>query len=84
MLSKVTIASTVTKIGSNAFNGCAKLKNIKLDGNTLKSVGKGAFKGIGKGAKFTITAKDQKTYEKVVKMLKKAGAKNCTFKHKKG
>ena len=83
-VTSVNIPKTVTTIGANAFNGASHLKTIKLNANTLKSVGSGAFKNIAKGATITITAKNKKTFNKCVKKLKKAGAKNCTFKYKKG
>ena len=77
--------SKVKTIGKNAFAGDKKLKTLKFNGNALKSVGKNAFKGIKKNAKITVYAKDKKTYNKIVKKLKKAGAKKAkyTFKKKK-
>ncbi|WP_026497926.1 InlB B-repeat-containing protein [Butyrivibrio sp. WCD2001] len=83
-LKSVTIGSNIVKIGSNAFNGCKNLKNITIKANNLKSVGGGSFKGIKNGAKITVICKDKKTYNKIVKKLKKAGAKKAKFKFKKG
>ncbi|WP_026496431.1 leucine-rich repeat protein [Butyrivibrio sp. WCD3002] len=83
-LQSVTIPGTVTKIGSKAFSGCENLDKIKIYGNNLTSVGKNAFKNIKKGAKITVVCKDKKTFNKLVKKLKKAGAKGATFKFKKG
>ena len=76
--------STIRKVGKNACKGCKKLSKITINGNNLKSIGKGAFSGIANGAKITVIAKNKKVYDKVVKMIKKSGAKGCTFKHKKG
>lgn len=70
-------------IDKNAFSGCKKLKDIKLNGNKLIKVGKNAFKNVKKNAKFTIYAKNKKTYKKVVKLIKKSGAKKVKFTYKK-
>ncbi len=40
----VTIESTITKIGKNAFNGCKKLKKITIKGTALTTISEGAFK----------------------------------------
>ncbi|MBR1598610.1 MAG: leucine-rich repeat protein [Lachnospiraceae bacterium] len=73
----------VKSIGKNAFNGDKKLKTIKINGNALTKVGKNAFKNIKKKAVITIYAKDKKTYNKAVKLIKKSGAKNVKYKFKK-
>ncbi len=83
-ITNVTVPKTVTSIDKNAFNGCSKLKVIKLNANTLKTIKAGAFSNINKNATFTITAKNKKTFNKLVKKLKKAGAKNLNFKYKNG
>lgn len=72
-------------IGANAFKGCKKLKTIKIYGNKLTKVNKLAFKGCTnkKSVKVTIFAKNKKQYNKIVKMIKKAGLKKATFKYKK-
>lgn len=80
----VTVPSTVTSIGGGAFKYCSNLNNIKLNGNTLKSIGKGAFSNIKEGATITIVAKNKKTFDKIVKKIKKSGAKNVKYKFKKG
>jgi len=84
-LTKVTLGKNVTTIDKNAFSGDKNLKTITINGNSLKKVGKNAFKSIKKNAVITIQAKDKKTYNKIVKMIKKSGAKNVkyTFKKKK-
>lgn len=73
--------SKVSSIGKNAFSGAKKLGDIKLNGNTLKSVGKDAFKGVKKNCKITIQAKNKAQYNKIVKMIKKSGAKNVKYKY---
>ncbi|WP_026528772.1 InlB B-repeat-containing protein [Butyrivibrio sp. VCD2006] len=83
-LSSLTIGANVESIGAKAFSGCKNLKKVTINGNNLKSVGKGSFKGIKSGAKIIIICKDKKTYNKLVKKLKKAGAQKANFKFKKG
>ena len=75
--------SKITTIGKNAFSGDKKLKTIKINANALKKVGKNAFKNIKKKATIIIYAKDKKTYNKAVKLIKKSGAKNVKYKFKK-
>lgn len=82
-LTKVTLGKNVTTIGKNAFSGNKKLKMITINGNMIKKIGKNAFKGIKKKAVITVQAKNKKTYNKVVKMIKKSGAKNVRYKIKK-
>lgn len=75
--------SSLKTIDANAFSGCKKLKTIKLNGNKLTKVGKNAFKNVKKNAKITIYAKNKKTYNKVVKLIKKSGAKKVKYAYKK-
>ncbi len=82
-ISKVVLGSNIKKIGANAFSGCSKLGKIYINANNLKSVGKNAFKGVKKKAKVTVYARDKQTYNKAVKMLKKAGLKKAKFIFKK-
>lgn len=82
-LAKVTLGKNVTTIGKNAFSGDKKLNSITINGNSIKKVGKNAFKGIKKNATITVQAKDKKTYNKVVKLIKKSGVKNVKYKFKK-
>ncbi len=82
-LKKAQLPDSVIEIGQNAFNGDKLLGQIKVNGNTLKKVGKKAFNGIKKNATITVTAKDSKTFNKVVKMIKKSGNKKLKFKFKK-
>ncbi|WP_026527101.1 leucine-rich repeat protein [Butyrivibrio sp. VCD2006] len=81
----VTIGSkkyAVTSIGSKAFKNCKKLKSI-IVGKNVSKLNKNAFKGLKDGTKITLTAKNKKTYNKLVKKYKKAGAKKAKFKFKK-
>lgn len=78
-IKSVTIPSSVTSIGKEAFNKASKLKTITIRGN-LTRVGKNAFAGINKKAVFKIKA-SASGYKKTVKLIKKAGApKTVTFK----
>ena len=75
----------LTTIGANAFNGCKKCKTIKIYGNKLKTVKKSAFKGAknNKNVKVFVYAKNKTIFNKVVKLLKKAGLSKATFKFSK-
>lgn len=70
-------------IGTNAFSGCKKLSVIRINGNKLTKVGKNAFKNIKKNAKIIIYAKNKKTYNKAVKLIKKSGVKKVKYSFKK-
>ncbi|WP_022762514.1 InlB B-repeat-containing protein [Butyrivibrio sp. AD3002] len=83
-LKSLVVGRNIQKIGSGAFSGCKNLGKITIRGNNLKSIGSGSFRGIKKGARITVVCKDKKTYNKLVKKLKKAGAKKAKFKFKKG
>lgn len=66
-LGSVTIGKNVTKIEASAFEKCAKLKKIKISGNSLKSVGKNAIKGIYKKATIQCPKKKLSNYKKLFK-----------------
>ena len=84
-IAKVNIPKTVTRISANAFSGCKNLKNVSVNGNTLKTIEKGAFNNIKKNATITITAKNKKVFDKMVKKIKKStNVKKLKFKMKKG
>lgn len=64
-------ALTKVTIGNNAFYGCKKLSKVTMTAGKLKSVGKGAFKGVSK--KMTITLKGTKKAKTTLKKkLKKS------------
>ncbi|WP_050008226.1 leucine-rich repeat protein [Butyrivibrio sp. WCE2006] len=83
-IKSLTIGDNVQEIGSEAFSGCTGLKKITIHANNLKSVGKKSFKGLKDGVKINVVCREKKTYEKVVKKLKKAGASKAKFKFVKG
>ena len=72
-------------IGAGAFKNCKKIKTIKIYANKIKKIDKTAFKGCPnkKTTKVIIYAKNKTQYNKVVKMVKKAGLKKAKFKFKK-
>ncbi|MCR5544243.1 MAG: leucine-rich repeat domain-containing protein, partial [Eubacterium sp.] len=72
-------------IGAGALKNCKKLKTIKIYANKIKKINKTAFKGCPnkKTTKVIIYAKNKTQYNKVVKMVKKAGLKKAKFKFKK-
>ena len=59
MITKVIIASSVTKIGNNAFSGCKKLKSVTLS-NKLTAIGDKAFYKCIALTKITIPSKVNK------------------------
>ena len=79
----VTLGKNITKIGTKAFYKAKNLSQITVNGNTIKSIGKNAFSGVKKNCKITVQAKDKKQYNKIVKLIKKAGAKKVKFAYKK-
>ena len=80
LITSVTIPSSVMRIGSKAFNGCSKLKTINIYGEKLASIGGKAFKGIKKGAKFTIYVSDKSKSDKIKKSIKKSKPKKAKYK----
>jgi hypothetical protein len=83
-LKSLTIGSNVNTIGSQAFMGCSKLKNVSLCGDSIKKIEKNAFKKIKKKAKFTIFAGKRNAAEKLLKKINKTGgAKDAKHKYKK-
>lgn len=71
----------IVKINSKAFYKKSKMKKITINATTIKSIGKNAFKGINKNAKFYVP---KSSYTKYKKMLKaKTGFVKKTMKIKK-
>ncbi|MBQ7065444.1 MAG: leucine-rich repeat protein [Lachnospiraceae bacterium] len=66
-LKKVTIGKNVIKIKKYAFAKCSKLKTIKIQSISLKSVGKRAFKGISKKATISVPSSKKKKYTKLLR-----------------
>lgn len=78
-ITSVTIPSTITTIGIDAFADAINLKTITIEGN-LNTVGKGAFSGINGEAVFKIKA-SKSNYNKIVKKLRNSGVpKSVKFK----
>lgn len=71
-LKKVTLGRNITKIGSQAFRNCKKLKTIVFKGTALKKIKRLAFTEGAKKIKVVAPKKVKKKYKK---MVKKAGAK---------
>lgn len=63
----VTIGASVTKIGTKAFYKCKQLKKVTIKGKKIAAIGKNAFKGISKTAKFKLPAAKAKAYKKKIK-----------------
>lgn len=78
-IESVVIGSNIKKIGKEAFRGDKNLKLIELSAS-IRMIYKNAFKGTAKNAVFRIHASSDKSFERMVRMLKKAGAgKGATF-----
>ncbi|WP_408070866.1 carbohydrate binding domain-containing protein [Butyrivibrio sp. JL13D10] len=80
-LKKVTLGKNIVTIGKGAFKGCKKLRSITVKGDKLAKVEKSAFKDckLGKNFKVIISAKDDASYDKVVKLFKDAGLTDVSF-----
>lgn len=79
-LKRVIIGKNITTIGKQAFYGCKNLKRIIFKTTKLKTVGRGALKGIHRKAVLQVPKKKYKSYKK---LLKGKGQKK-TVKIKKG
>lgn len=78
-IKSITIPSTYTYVGENAFANASKLKKITIKGN-LKTIEGGAFSHINKNAVFHIKA-SKSNYKKIVKKIKDSGvSKTVQFK----
>lgn len=68
-IKKITIPSTVTKIGKQAFFKCKKLNKIVIKTKKLKnsSVGKKAFKGISAKAVINVPKAKKAVYQKILR-----------------
>ena len=62
----VSIGTYVTSIGKNAFSGCKNLKAVTIKSKGLKSIGKGAFKGISKKAVVKVPKTKYAAYKKLL------------------
>lgn len=81
-LANITIGSNVTKIGTNSFNKCSKLKSVRFMNTKAPKIGKNAFKGV-KSCKVYYPKKMKSS---ALKNLKKAvggsGIKKVSYKKK--
>lgn len=66
-LKKAVIGANVTKIGKSAFKGDSSLKSIILKTKKLKTVGKGALKGIAGKAVIKVPKAKKAAYTKCLK-----------------
>jgi hypothetical protein len=73
-LTSVSIPKNVRSIGSKAFYKDSKLKKVKINCTSPKSIGKNAFKGIAKKATIDVPNKQLKTYKRLLKKAKTAGS----------
>lgn len=79
-LKKVTIGNHIVTIRKSAFAKCSKLKTIKIQSLSLKSVGKNAFKGISKNATISVPKKKQKKYTAILRKKAVGLSKNAKIK----
>ncbi len=66
-IKKVTIGANLAVIGKQAFNGCSKLKMIKINSKVLSSVKSNAFKGIASKANIKVPSAKRKVYKTLLK-----------------
>ena len=60
----------VTSIGKKAFAKCKKLKKVTIKAKGIKSIKKGAFKGVKKSCKIRVPKSKKKVYKKLLKKAK--------------
>ncbi|WP_029321382.1 leucine-rich repeat protein [Butyrivibrio sp. AE3004] len=81
-LETVILGSNISEIGSNAFSGKTKLIRVETTGINLNKIGSGAFKSADENTFFLLKAANKGSYNKIVKKLKKSGAKKSVFKYR--
>lgn len=81
-VTSVVIGKNIQTIGKSAFEGNKKLKKITLNGNNVRTIGKNAFKNIKSKCNITIQVKNNSQYKKIVKLIKKSGAKKVKYNYK--
>ena len=69
----------VRVMGTHLFTGDRRLKTVRINGNGLRKVKKGAFAGITKKTTIKVYAKSKSLYRKVIKKLKRAGGKRAKY-----
>ena len=60
----------VTEIGSDAFDGCSKVKTVTIKSKKITSFGQNAFKGINSKAKIKVPKSKYKKYKKMIQTSK--------------
>ncbi len=66
-LKTLNLGKNIRYIDRKAFFGCEKLKTIKFLGTQLKTVSRGAFKGINEKCVIKVPKKKYKAYKKLLK-----------------
>lgn len=69
-MTAVSIGKNITKIGSKAFYGCTKLKQIVVYSKKITKIGSGAYKKVPKNVKVLLPKTKYSSYKK---LFKKAG-----------
>ena len=67
---KIVMGKNITKIGKHAFDGCKKVKLIKIKSKKLKYVRSYAFKNIYSKAVIKVPSSKLKAYTKLIKNSK--------------
>ncbi len=70
-LKKLSIPSTIVKIGNRAFSGCKKIKTITIKVNKKLTISKNAFKGVNKKAVITLKGIKGEAKTKLIIKIKK-------------
>lgn len=73
-ITSVILGEKIKKVGSKAFYGCSRLKNIRIKSKVLKNVGKNAVSKIHKKAVIKVPLRRQKDYRRM--FGKKTGFKS--------
>lgn len=74
-LKKLTLGSNISTIETNAFSGCKKLSTVSIKTTKIRKIGKRAFYGISKNAKFKYPKMSKAKKAKLVKMVTNAKKK---------
>ena len=83
-MTKFIMGANVTKLGANALLNAKKVKEVRIYGNNLSTIGKDCVKGIKKTARITVICRNKTVYNSIVKKLKSAGATKAKYVYKKG
>lgn len=79
-MTSATIGENVSKIGSNAFYGCSKLKTLKIKTTklTTKKIGSKAFTKTPKSMTVKVSKKKLKAYKSM--LIRRGVNKKAKFK----